>query len=132
MKKRNILSLLLAVLMLLSFAACTGSAAATAPKTDAEPAVKIKFTAIYDDTTKEFNLETTEKTLGAALLKEGIIEGTDSEYGLFVTTVDGRVADEAKQEWWCLTKGGEMWMNGVDTTEIADGDAFEFTLTTGW
>ena len=73
MKKRTILSLLLAALMLLSFAACTGSAAATAPKADAEPAVKIKFTAIYDDTTKEFNLETTEKTLGAALLKEGII-----------------------------------------------------------
>lgn len=132
MKKRTILSLLLAALMLLSFAACTGSAAATAPKADAEPAVKIKFTAIYDDTTKEFNLETTEKTLGAALLKEGIIEGTDSEYGLFVTTVDGRVADDTKQEWWCLTKGGEMWMNGVDTTEIADGDAYEFTLTVGW
>ena len=44
----------------------------------------------------------------------------------------GRVADDAKQEWWCLTKGGEMWMNGVDTTEIADGDAYEFTLTVGW
>ncbi len=131
MKKRNILSLLLAALMLLSLAACT-NAAATAPKTDAEPAVKIKFTAIYDDTTKEFEIETTEKTLGAALLKEGIIEGSDSEYGLYVTTVDGRKADDSKQEWWCLTKGGEMWMNGVDTTEIADGDAYEFTLTVGW
>ena len=34
-------------------------------------------------------LQTDEEMLGAALLNEGLIEGDDSEYGLFVNTVDG-------------------------------------------
>ena len=49
-----------------------------------------------------------------------------------VETVDGETADEGNQEWWCLTKGGEMWNYGVDDTQIEDGDAFEFTLTVGY
>ena len=47
-------------------------------------------------------------------------------------TVDGETADESIQQWWCITKGGEMLMTGVDDTMIADGEAYEFTLTTGW
>ncbi len=63
---------------------------------------------------------------------EGIIAGEDSSYGMFVQTVDGETADDGEQEWWCLTKGGEMWNYGVDDTEIADGDVYEFTLTVGY
>ena len=77
-------------------------------------------------------LQTDEEMLGAALLKEGLIEGDDSEYGLFVNTVDGITANDDNQEWWCLTKGGQSVNTGVDSTPIADGDAFELTLTTGW
>ena len=53
-------------------------------------------------------------------------------YGLFVTTVNGVTADDSKEQWWCITKGGEMVSTGVDTTPIADGDAFEITLTEGY
>ncbi|MGN0479348.1 MAG: DUF4430 domain-containing protein [Hominenteromicrobium sp.] len=77
-------------------------------------------------------LTTDEEMLGAALLNEGLIEGSESEYGLFVTKVDGIEADSANEEWWCLTKGGEMVMTGVDSTPVEDGDAFEFTLTVGY
>ncbi|MBQ5987536.1 MAG: DUF4430 domain-containing protein, partial [Clostridia bacterium] len=80
----------------------------------------------------EISIRTDAETLRGALEQESLIAGDEGEYGLFVKTVDGETADDAKQEWWCLTKGGEMWMNGVDTTEIADGDAYEFTLTVGW
>ena len=59
-------------------------------------------------------------------------DGTQSEFGLYITTVDGYTADESAQEWWCLTKGGQSVNTGVDSTPIADGDAFELTLTTGW
>ena len=52
---------------------------------------------------------------------EGLLSGT------VVETVD-----DGNQEWWCLTKGGEMWNYGVDDTKIADGDAFEFTFTEGY
>ena len=78
------------------------------------------------------NLNTDEEMLGPALQDADLIEGEESEYGLFVTTVDGYTADDSAQEWWCFSKGGEDLSTGVDTTPIADGDTFEATLKTGW
>lgn len=80
-------------------------------------------------------ITTTEEYLRGALEQQDsgiVIEGSESDYGLFVTTVNGVTADDSKQEWWCFTKGGEMLNTGVDTTPIADGDAFEITLTEGY
>ena len=77
-------------------------------------------------------LQTDEEMLGAALLKEGLIEGDDSEYGLFVNTVDGITANDDNQEWWCLTIDGETAMTGVDSTPVEDGGKYEFTLTVGY
>lgn len=80
-------------------------------------------------------ITTTEEYLRGALEQQDsgiVIEGSESDYGLFVTTVNGVTADDSNQEWWCFTKGGEMLNTGVDTTPIADGDAFEITLTEGY
>ena len=80
-------------------------------------------------------ITTGEEYLRGALEQEdsGIsISGSESEYGLFVTTVDGVTADDSKQQWWCFTKGGEMLNTGVDSTPIADGDTYEITLTEGY
>lgn len=72
-------------------------------------------------------LQTDEEMLGAALLNEGLIEGEDSEFGLFVKTVDGITA--SGDEWWRLTIDGEMTETGVDSTPVEDGGKYEFTLT---
>lgn len=85
-----------------------------------------------ENNTKTYTLHTDQEFLRGALEEEKLIEGTESEYGLFVTTVTGVKADDSKQQWWCFTKGGEALMTGVDTTPIANGDKFEITLTTGW
>lgn len=79
-----------------------------------------------------YSYTTEAEYLGEALQEQNLIDGEEGPYGLFVTTVDGETADESKQEWWCLTKGGEMVQTGVDTTPIADKDQFELTLTTGY
>lgn len=79
-----------------------------------------------------FAVQTDAKTLREALEPEGIIAGDESEYGLFVKTVDGETVDESLQQWWCITKGGGELTTGVDDTVIADGEQYEFTLTTGW
>ena len=71
-----------------------------------------------------------EKELRAAGYR--LIAGTDGEYGLYVLTVDGETVDEANQEWWGYTKGGEMVEYGVDMCPIADGEHYEFTLNVGW
>ncbi len=93
----------------------------------------IAFQVVHKDgSTQDFEISTTAGTLREALEAEGLIAGEESSYGLYVETVDGETADEGNQEWWCLTKGGEMWNYGVDDTQIEDGDAFEFTLTVGY
>lgn len=81
---------------------------------------------------KMLSVQTDAETLRDALEPEGIIAGDEGEYGLFVKTVDGETADDSRQQWWCITKGGEQLMTGVDETLIADGEQYEFTLTTGW
>ena len=85
-----------------------------------------------DGSEKEFVITTTALNLREALEQENLVQGDESEYGLFVTTVDGEGTDSDKQEWWCFTKGGEMMMTGVDDTLIADGDHYEIVFTVGW
>lgn len=85
-----------------------------------------------DKSTKDFEFSTQAKTLRDALEQEGLISGDEGQYGLFVKTVDGETVDDGNQEWWCLTKGGEMWTEGVDSTELSDGDVYEFTFTVGY
>lgn len=111
----------------------SSSAADGSSSVDSVSTKTIQFQAVHKDgTKKDFTITTDAKTLREALEQEKLIEGEDGAYGLFVKTVDGETVDDANQEWWCLTKGGEMWSNGVDQTEIADGDAYEFTFTVGY
>jgi len=87
---------------------------------------------VYDDVDTTVTIDTDAEYLRGALEQEKLIVGDESEYGLFVKSVNGRTADDAKQEWWCFTKGGETLMTGVDTTPIADGETFEVTLKAGY
>ena len=85
-----------------------------------------------DGSKKEFAIRTDADKLRGALEQENLIQGDESEYGLYVKTVDGETADDSVQEWWCFTRGGEMLMTGVDDTEITDGDHYEIVFTVGW
>ena len=87
-----------------------------------------------DKTKKTFKINTDAVYLRGALDEKKLVAGDESEYGLFVKTVDGETVsdDSAAQEWWCFTKSGESLMTGVDTTPISDGDKYEITFTVGW
>lgn len=85
-----------------------------------------------DGTQKDFSISTDSENLRGALEQEKLVQGEENEYGLFVLTVDGETVDEEQQQWWCITKDGEMLPTGVDDTMIADGESYELTLTTGW
>ena len=85
-----------------------------------------------DGTEKAFLIRTDAETLRQACEEQALIAGRESEYGLYVLTVDGETADESIQQWWCITKGGEEHFYGVDDTMIQDGEQYEFTLKTGW
>ena len=79
-----------------------------------------------------FVYQTDAEYLGEVLLENELVDGEMGQYGLFITTVDGETADDSKQQWWCITKGGEKLNTSADTTPIADGDQFELTLTEGY
>ena len=85
-----------------------------------------------DESSQEFTYQTSEEFLGPVLIEEGLAQGEESTYGLFITTVDGETVDDSKQEWWNLAQDGVSCTTGVDATEIADGDAFELILTVGY
>ena len=85
-----------------------------------------------DGTRKEIPIETSQDTLGRALVEAGVVEGNGTAYGIYIVTADGERADEDKEQWWCITKGGESVNTGADSTPIEDGDVFELTFTTGW
>ncbi len=87
---------------------------------------------IPEEETKDFTIKTDAEYLRQALEEANLIKGTDGDYGLYITEVNGRVANDTKQEWWCITKENAQVNNGVDTIPIADGDKYEITLMVGF
>ena len=130
MKKKN--TIIAAVVLILVVVAAGLLYMKFKPKTT-EGEKKITVTVIHaDESEKTFEYDTDVEYLGEILLKEKLIEGEKGQYGLYIQTVDGETADDSKQQWWCITKGGEMVYTAVDTTPIQDGDQFELTLKEGY
>ena len=127
MKKILTLTLALALICL-----CLFACAAPAQEAPAGEAKAITVNVTKDGETKEIAVETAEKYLGPALQSEGIIDGEKSDYGLFVTTVDGITVNADAQEWWNILVDGESAPTGVDEIEVADGAVYEFVFTVGW
>ena len=98
-----------------------------------EGSKEITVTVVHaDQSEKDFTYNTDAEYLGEVLTEDGLIEGEQGDYGIFVHTVDGEKIDESKQQWWCLTKDGESVMTGLDLTPITDGDQFELTMMEGY
>ena len=66
-------------------------------------------------------------TVGAALLSLGLIAGEDSDYGLYVKTVNGVTVDyDADGKYWAFYVDGEYAATGVDSTDITAGATYTF------
>ena len=54
-------------------------------------------------------------------------EGTSSDYGLFITAINGETADYDKDgAYWAIYVNGEYGQYGADQQPVADGDSFRF------
>ena len=128
--KRNhsrFVSLILIVLiaaMVLSFAACGSKDEGDA---NVEPKT-FSFQVVYPDgSTKDFTINAQAKTVGEALMAEGLITGEDGPYGLYVKTVDGLTLDYDKDGlYWAFYINGEYGATGCELTDIEDGAAYAF------
>lgn len=74
-----------------------------------------------------FEIHTDKATVGEALLELGLIAGEDSDYGLYVKTVNGLTLDYDKDgKYWAFYENGEYAATGVDSTNVAPGASYSF------
>ena len=142
MKKNGLnklLALVLALVMVLALAACGNKAqdnggagddanvvtdgtvadGATVGKGATAFTVEV---AQLDGTSITFTVNTDKATVGEALLELGIVAGDDTEYGLYVKTVNGVTLDyDMDGAYWAFYINGEYAMTGVDATNIEAG-----------
>lgn len=72
--------------------------------------------------TVTFTIHTDAATVGEALKPLGLITGDESEFGMYVKTVNGMAADyDADGYYWAFYADGEYAPTGVDSTDIAEG-----------
>jgi hypothetical protein len=77
----------------------------------------------------KFKVKTDKTIVGDALIENGLIEGDEGDFGLYVKKVNGIVADyDADQTYWAFYINGEMAMTGVDGTEIEEGAVYSFKI----
>lgn len=75
----------------------------------------------------DFTINTDKKTVGEALLEKNLIAGDDSEYGLYVKTVNGVTLDYDKDGmYWAFYENGQYASKGVDSTEVTAGAEYAF------
>lgn len=76
-----------------------------------------------------FEIHTDKETVGEALQELGLIAGDESEYGLYVKTVNGITADYDKDgTYWAFYINGDYASTGVDATAITEGDSYSFKV----
>ena len=133
---KKLLSLLLAMAMVLSMTACTSAPAETTTtpaETTSAPIAGVPFTVIVTDvdgTENTFQYTSEAATVGEALLAEGLISGDESEYGLYITSVNGITADwTTENAYWAFYINGEYAETGVDATPITEGAVYSLTKT---
>jgi len=93
-----------------------------------EGSTKFTFTVVDKEGAEtQFEIHTDKETVGEALLELSLIEGDESEYGLYVKTVNGITADYDKDGvYWAFYINGEYASTGVDSTPVKEGDSYAF------
>ena len=138
---KKLLSILLCIALIAAMALCTSGCGSKDTKAETvaasgeviskgEGETAFLFN-VVDSEGKEtaFEIHTDEKTVGAALLALDLIAGEDSEYGLYVKTVNGITADYDKdQTYWAFYVDGEYAATGVDSTDITEGATYTFKV----
>lgn len=136
---KKLLSLLLCLTMVLSLACFASAEAAEEAEAPAEilwdenhETILLEMLGEYGEGAKSFDfivacmnevtivtIHTDEETVGAALTALNIVAGEDSEYGLYIKTVNNITADYATDgSYWAFYIDGEYAVTGVDSTEI--------------
>lgn len=125
MKKMLSLVLCIVLIAALALTGCSGKPAETTA-----PAGEKTFTFVVTDpegVDTTFEITSTAATVGEALIAEGLLQGEQGEYGLYVKTVNGLTLDyDTDGMYWGFYVNGEYALTGVDQTPITEGETYQF------
>ena len=130
----SVLCMVLIVAMALSMTACTNNGSDDAANTGSEVEQIVEQSFTFEVVDKDgnmttFDITTDKATVGEALLEEGLIKGEVGQYGLYVTEVNGIVADyNIDQTYWAFYVDGAYASSGVDMTDVVDGATYSFKV----
>lgn len=135
-RKHRLLSLLLCAVLIaamaLSVMGCNEQPKEEPQGSTTTTVAKVTFTLTVTDkdgNTTTHEVTTDKATVGEALLAEGLIEGEDGAYGLYVKKVNGITADyDVDGTYWAFYVNGEYAAKGVDKTEITEGTKYAFKV----
>ncbi len=140
---------LLSMVMVLSLVACSDDASSqqdTQQNTDAS----LWADAIYTEDTETgtgkntvavtvtaeeksvvITLKTDEENFGQALRKSGFVQGSEGDYGLYISHVNGiKAVYEEDNAYWAFLDGEGNYMSySVDEAQLSGNDAFQLVYT---
>lgn len=124
---KKIISMLLVMVMFFTLAAC-------GKKTNV-PADAVAFQVIITDlegNETTFEYTSSAASVGEALVAEGLVEGHEASYGLYIDAVNGIYADwDNEQTYWAFYINGEYATTGISDTPITSDTTYGLTLTKG-
>lgn len=90
----------------------------------------VKLEVKAGDKSVTLTVKSDNDNLEKILIENKLVEGDDSEFGLYIKKVIGIRADyDADGAYWALCKDGETTATGASGITIADGDHYEFVYT---
>ena len=139
---KKLFAIILALVMALSLMACGNTDAQPDADADANAPV-VTDGATLGEGAHSFTLEITDadgktitatihtdaETVGEALSNLEIVQGEDSEFGLYIKTVNGITADyDVDQTYWAFYIDGEYAQTSVDMTAVNDGSVYKLAV----
>ena len=120
----SLIAVVLIAAMVLSLAAC-GSKDETPASAGSK---SFTFEVVDPDgKTESFDITSEAATVGEALMAQGLVEGEEGPYGLYVKTVNGITLDyETHGMYWAFYVNGEYGMSGCELTEIEHDATYAF------
>lgn len=82
-----------------------------------------------EGTTIKIEVKTDKPTVGEALIELGLMDGEDSDFGMYVKSVNGVTADyNTDGVYWAFYIDGQYATTGIDVTEITEGAEYELRV----
>ncbi len=110
--------------------AAAGAGVIEEDTTIGEGSLELTVKVVTEDKTLTLTVLTDATVLGDALIENGLVEGEEGPYGLYIKKVNGISAVyETDGAYWSLSVNGETALTGADGIETEDGAVYELVYT---